>query len=89
MSFDETYLKIEMQDLDSVSNVVKPNKLSKNQENFVAVPYWNKNYESQKFEKQSNFKSPHALFLQARSHIISSPKVFKLLNNYLTNELTK
>ena len=42
MSFDETYLNTEMQYLDSVSSVVKPNKLSTNLENFVAVPYWNK-----------------------------------------------
>ena len=42
MSFDETYLNIEMQYLDSVSSVVKPNKLSTNLENFVAVLYWNK-----------------------------------------------
>ena len=42
MSFDETYLNTEMQYLDSVSSVVKPNKLSTNLENFVAVPNWNK-----------------------------------------------
>jgi len=44
MSFDETYLKTEMQYLDSVyvSSAVKPNNLSTNLENFVAVPYWNK-----------------------------------------------
>ena len=51
MSFFETYLNTEMYYLDSVSNVVKPNKLSTNLENFVAVPYWNKSCESQKFEK--------------------------------------
>ena len=69
MSFDDTYLNFEMQYLDSVSSVVKPNKLSTNLENFVAVPYWNKSYESQKFEKQSNFKSAHALFSQAWSQM--------------------
>jgi len=42
MSFDETYLNAEMYYLDSVSSVVKPSKLSKNLENFVAEPYWNK-----------------------------------------------
>ena len=42
MSFDETYLNIEMQYLDFVNSVVKPNKLSTNLENFVAVPYRNK-----------------------------------------------
>jgi len=42
MSFDETHLNTEMYYLDSVSNVVKSNKLSTNLENFVAVPYWNK-----------------------------------------------
>ena len=42
MSFDETYLNTEMYYLDSVSNIVKLNKLSTNLENFVAVPYWNK-----------------------------------------------
>ena len=42
MSFDETYLNTEMQYLDSVSSVVKSNKLSTNLESFVAVPYWNK-----------------------------------------------
>ena len=30
-----------MRYLDSVSSVVKPNKLSTDLENFVAVPYWN------------------------------------------------
>jgi len=42
MSFDETYLNTEMMYLDSVSSVVKPNKLLTNLENYVAVPYWNK-----------------------------------------------
>jgi len=51
MSVDETYLNIEMQYLDSVNSVVKPNKLSTNLENFVSVPYRNKSYESQNFEK--------------------------------------
>jgi len=39
---DETYLNTEMLYFDSVSNFVKPNKLSTNLENFVAIPYWNK-----------------------------------------------
>jgi len=51
MSFDETYLNTEMEYLDSVSSVVKPNKLSTNFENFVAVPYCKKSYERQKFKK--------------------------------------
>ena len=51
MSFDETFLNVEMQYLDSVSSAVKPNKLSTNLGNLVAVSYWNKSYESQKFEK--------------------------------------
>ena len=42
MSFDETYLNAEMYYLDSVSSVVKPDKLSTNLENFVGEPYWNK-----------------------------------------------
>jgi len=42
MSFHETYLNTEMQYLDSVSSVVKPNKSSTSLENFVAVPYRNK-----------------------------------------------
>jgi len=42
MSFDERYLNIEMQHLDSLNSVVKPNKLSTNLENFVAIPYRNK-----------------------------------------------
>ena len=42
MSFDETYLNTEMCYLDSVSNVVKSNKLLTNLENFMAVPFWNK-----------------------------------------------
>ena len=42
MSFDETYINTEIWYLDSVSCFVKPNKLSTNSENFVAVPYWNK-----------------------------------------------
>ena len=42
MSFDEIYLNTEMQYLDSVSSVVKPNKLSANLEKFVAVPFWDK-----------------------------------------------
>jgi len=45
MSFDETYLNTEMQYLDSVSSVVKPNKLAINKPKiFVAVPYWNKKF---------------------------------------------
>jgi len=50
MSFDETYLNTEMWYLDSVSSVVKPNKLSANLENFEAIPGI-KSYDSQKFEK--------------------------------------
>ena len=42
MSFDETYLNTEMQYFDSVSSILKSNKLSTNLENFVAIPYWNK-----------------------------------------------
>ena len=42
MSFDEKYLYTEMVYLDSVTSVVKPNKLSTNLQIFVAVPYWNK-----------------------------------------------
>ena len=42
LSFDETYLNTEMWYLDSVSSVVKQNKLLTNLENFVAVPYWKK-----------------------------------------------
>ena len=41
MSFDETYLNTEIQYLDSVCSVDKPNKLSTNSEKFVAVPYQN------------------------------------------------
>ena len=42
MSFNETYLNTEIYYLGSVRSVVKPNKLSTNLENFVAVPSWNK-----------------------------------------------
>jgi len=42
MSFDDTYLNAEIYYLDSVSSGVKPNKLSTNLENVVAIPYWNK-----------------------------------------------
>ena len=52
MSFDETYLNTEMKYLDSVSSVVKPNKLSTN---LVAIPSCNKSYESQKFKRVVKF----------------------------------
>ena len=41
--FDETHLNTEFSSyLDSVCSVEKQNKLSKNYEKFVAVPYQNK-----------------------------------------------
>ena len=51
MSFVGTYLNTERYYLGSVSSVVKPNKFLTNLENFEAVPYWNKSYKGQKFEK--------------------------------------
>ena len=42
MSFDEKYLNTEKMYLDSVSSVVKPNKLSTNCKSFVTLPHWNK-----------------------------------------------
>ena len=42
MSFDERYLITEIKYLDSVSSVVKPNKLLTHLKIFVAIPYWNK-----------------------------------------------
>ena len=42
MSFDKTYLIAEIYYLNSVSSVLKPNKLSTSSEIFVAVLYWNK-----------------------------------------------
>jgi len=50
MSFDETYLNTEMQYLDSVSSVLKPNKLSTNLKNLWPYHIRIKSYESQKFE---------------------------------------
>ena len=50
MSFDETYLNTEMYYLDSVSSVVKPNKLSINLEILWPYHIGIKSYESQKFE---------------------------------------
>ena len=51
MSSDETYLNTEINYLDSVSSVVKSNKLSTNLEILWPCHIATKSYERQKFEK--------------------------------------
>ena len=52
MSFDETHLNAEIQYLDSVCSVEKPNKLSTNYEKSLRLYHIGiKIYESQKFKK--------------------------------------
>ena len=67
MSFDETYLNTEMEYLDSVSSVVKPNKLSTNLENFVAVPYCKKVMRDKSL-KNSQILRAHMPYFRSPGH---------------------
>ena len=69
MSFDETYLNTEMQYLDSVSSVAKPNKLSTNLEDFVALSYWKKKVMRTKSLKSSQILRAHMPCFRRSSHI--------------------
>ena len=70
MSLDKTYLNTEIQGSGAVSRVVKQINYQPTLKFLWPCHIGIKRYESQKFEKESKFESPHALFLQARPHIM-------------------